>query len=103
MLVPDQRRVIALDNTPNQPSKFRAQNCVETNDDARGTYKTNSQIEFKSSILNPNLCDYSNVYILVSGTITVVGAGANPVAITADRNNKQGIFKNCAPFINSII
>ena len=32
MLVPDQRRVIALDNTPNQPSKFRAQHCVETND-----------------------------------------------------------------------
>ena len=32
MLVPNQRRVIALDNTPNQLSKFRAKHCVETND-----------------------------------------------------------------------
>ena len=32
-----------LDNASNQPSKFRTKNWVEINDDARGTYNTNSQ------------------------------------------------------------
>ena len=31
-----------IDNTPNQPSKFRINNWVEINDDARGIYNTNS-------------------------------------------------------------
>ena len=36
-----------LDNTLNQPSKFRINNWVELNDDARGTFNTNSEIKFK--------------------------------------------------------
>ena len=35
-----------LENTPNQPSKFRTKNWVEINDDARETHNTNSQIKF---------------------------------------------------------
>ena len=62
----------SLDNTPNQPSKFRTKDWVEINDDARGTYSTNSQIKFKTSMLRSRLCDYSDAYTLVSGTITVV-------------------------------
>ena len=37
-----------LDNTSNQPSKFRTKNWVEINDDSQGTYNTNSQIKFKT-------------------------------------------------------
>ena len=37
-----------LDNTPNQPTKFRTKNWVEINDESRGTYNTNSQIKFKN-------------------------------------------------------
>ena len=37
-----QKIVNVLDNTPNQAYKFRTQNWVETNDGARGTYKTNN-------------------------------------------------------------
>ena len=33
------------DSTPNQPTKFRTKNWVEINDDARGTYNTDSQIK----------------------------------------------------------
>ena len=69
-----------MGNTPNQLSKFKAKNKVEINDDARGTYNTNSQIEFKTSMLKSNLRDYSDVYILVSGTITITGAGADYAA-----------------------
>ena len=43
-------------------------------------YNTNSQIEFKSSMLGSSLCDYSDAYILVSGTIAITGAGADDAA-----------------------
>ena len=35
-----------LENTPNEPSKFRTNNRVEINDVASGVYNTNSQIKF---------------------------------------------------------
>ena len=46
-----QKIINLLDNTPNQPTKFRTKNSVEI-DDARETYGTNSQIKFKTSMLN---------------------------------------------------
>ena len=33
-------------------------------------YNTNSQIRFKILMLRTSLCDYTNAYILVKGTIT---------------------------------
>ena len=39
-----------LDSESNQPSKFRARNLVETNDESKGTY-TNNDIKFKSTML----------------------------------------------------
>ena len=39
-------------------------------DDSNETYKTNNQIKFKSTVLKFSLCDYSDAYILVKGTIT---------------------------------
>ena len=52
-------------------------NWVEINDDPRGTYNKNSQIKFKTTMLNPSLCDYSDAYILVEGTIAITGAEAD--------------------------
>ena len=62
-----------LDNTPNPPTTFRAKTWVEINDDARGTYNKDSQIKFKTSMLNSSLCDYRDAYILVNGTIAIDG------------------------------
>ena len=42
-----QKIINLLDNTPNQPSKFRTKNSVEINDDALGTYNKDSKIKFK--------------------------------------------------------
>ena len=53
-------------------------------------------------MLKSRLCDYSDVYILVKGIITVTGQGANNATITADRNNKEKIFKSYALFTNCI-
>ena len=85
------------DNTPNQPSKFWTKNWVEINDDSRGTYNTNSQIKFKTMMLKSGLCDYSDVYILISGIITV-----SELAAGGRNNNIQVVFKSCAPFTNCI-
>ena len=69
-----------LENTPNQPTKFRTKNWVDINYDLRGTYNTNSQIKFKTSMLRTSLCDYNDAYILVNGTITITAAGDNDAA-----------------------
>ena len=66
-----QKLINLLGNTLNPLTKFRTKNLVEINDDANGTCNTNSQIKFKSSMFEPSLCDYSDTYILVSGTISV--------------------------------
>ena len=89
-----------LDNTSNQTSKFRTKNSVETNDESRGRYFVNRQINFKTSMLISSLCDYSDAYILVKGNISVnntAGTGGD-----ANNTNKKVIFKNCAPFIDCI-
>ena len=90
------------DNKSNQPSKFKTKNWVEINDESRGTYNVNSQIKFKTTMLKSNLCDYSDPYILVKGTITITGAGADAAARQADERDKEVVFKNCAPFTNCI-
>ena len=85
-----------LDNTSNQPSKFRTKNWVEIHDDGRGVYSPNKLIRFKTSMLRSSLCDYSDAYILVKGNITVNNTAAAGTA--ANNTNKKVIFKNCAPF-----
>ena len=49
-----------------------------------------------------NLCDYTDAYIFVSGTLTITGAANDDDAKRADERNKGVIFKNCAPVINCI-
>ena len=88
------------DNTLNQPSKFRTRNWVEKNDESRGAYNVYSQIKFKTTMLKSSLCDYSDAYSLVKGTISVNNTAAQGAA--ANNNNKKVIYKNCAPFTNCI-
>ena len=49
-----------------------------------------------------SLCDYSDAYILVSGTITIDSAGDDDNAKWLDERNKRLIFKNCAPLTDYI-
>ena len=46
-------------------------------------------------MLKSSLCDYSDAYIHVKGTITVNNTAADA---NANNTNKKVIFKNCAPF-----
>ena len=97
-----QKIVNLIDDTSNQPSKFRTRNWVEINDESRGAYNVNSQIKFKITMLKSSLYDYTDAYILVKGKITIAGAGKNATYKQADERDKGVVFKNCAPFINCI-
>ena len=96
-----QKIVNLIDNdASNQRSKFKTRNWIEINDESRGAYNVNSQIKFKTTMLKSSLCDYSDAYILVKGTISVNNTAAQGAA--ANNTNKKIIFKNCAPFTNCI-
>ena len=84
-----QKVINLLDNTTNQLTKFRTKNWVEINDDSCRTHNVNSQ---------SGLCNYSDVYILVSGTLTVPNTG-----IAANPNiRKIIVIKNYTPFTDCI-
>ena len=51
-------------------------------------------------MLKSSLCDYSEAYILVKGTISVKNTAA--AGADANNNNKQVVFKHCAPFTDCI-
>ena len=98
-----QEIINSWDNTPNHPAKSRAKYWVEINDDSIGKYESNDQIRFKTSMLKSSLCDYSYAYILLNGTLTITGKGANDYAKGADKRNKGVIFKSCALFLKCTI
>ena len=89
-----------IDDASNQPSKFRTKSWVEINDESRGTYNVNSQTKLKTAMLKSSLCDYSDAYVLVKGTIAVNNTAAADAS--AKITNKKVIFKNCASFTNCI-
>ena len=80
-----------LNDASNIQSKFRTKNWVEINDDIRGAYSTNKQIRFKVAMLRSSLCDYSDVYILVKGNITV--NNTEDAGAAANNTNKKVILK----------
>ena len=53
-----------------------------------------NKTEFKTSMLKSSLCDYSDAYILMRGTITVPNTGT----ATNPNNRKNMIIKRCFPF-----
>ena len=56
--------------------------------ETKGSYSHHNQIKFLTDSLESSLCDYSDVYILVTGNIAVTGG--NP--------NTKVAFKSCLPF-----
>ena len=52
-------------------SKFVTNKWIEVNGLSSRQYSCNKNITFKTSMLRSDLCDYSDAYIVVKGTITV--------------------------------
>ena len=94
----EQKSINLLDDITIQPSKCRTRHWIKINDESKRTYDSN--IRQKTSIIKSNLCEYNDAYVLVKGTITVPNTAAAGAAENAI--NKKVIFKNCAPFTDSI-
>ena len=94
--------LLSEDNESEQLSKFVTREYVKVNS-LLNTYNENKSIRFKTPMLRSNLCDYSDAYILVKGTITVraleVNNNANNIR---DKRNRPVILKNNAPFVSCI-
>ena len=85
-----------------QLSKFVTREYVRVNS-LSNMYNENKSIRFKTPILRSNLCNYSDAYILVKGTITVTTPGVNNNANNIrDKRNRPVILKNNAPFVSCI-
>ena len=96
--------------------KFVTKNWI---DQSEGNYNVNKEIRIKTSMLRSDLCDFSDAYIVVKGTITVTKktftaddievpnntvANANATNTANDNafGEKKLVFKNNAPFTNCI-
>ena len=52
-----QKIINLLNNTPSQTFKFGKKYWIEIDYDSSGTYNTNSQYKFETSMLKSSLCD----------------------------------------------
>ena len=88
-----------LRTTIHEILRFTATKWVEVHNQsgrAHDRYKPNKQIRFKTSMLRSDLCDYSDAYIVVKGTITVI----NP---DNDEYDEELTLKNNALFVSCIL
>ena len=78
-----------LNNSSNEESTFATEKkCyVIDNQTVKDKYNRNSSIRFEAESIKSSVCEYSDAFMLVTGDITVTGD-----------NNKNVVFKNCAPF-----
>ena len=94
--------LLSEDNESKQLSKFVTREYAKVKS-LSNTYNKNKSIRFKTPMLRSNLCDYSDGYILVKGTITVTAPGVNNNANNIrDKRNRPLILKNNAPFVSCI-
>ena len=77
-------------------SKFVTKKWIEVNDLSSVQYSTKKNIGFKTSMLESDLCNYSDTYVFVEGTITVKGDDDDK------KRNKKLTFNNNAPFRSCI-
>ena len=74
---------------------FITKQWIEVYDLSEKHYNPNNEIRIKTSMLRSDLCDFSDAYIVVKGTVTVIEPDNA-------KRNKATSFKNNATFINCI-
>ena len=100
-------------------SKSDTKKWIEVYDQSEKNYNVNKEIRIKTPLLRSDLCDFSDAYIVVGGTVTVTkkiftandfedpnNTAANATATNTANDNAFGekklVFKNNAPFINCV-
>ena len=83
-----QKIVNLLNGSNNENSKFATKKWYVIDSESKGNYSHKNPIKFLTSLLESNLSDYSDAYILVTGNITA----------TPNNAATQVVFKDCAQF-----
>ena len=93
-----QKIVNFLDTTSDDKDlpRFVTKKWIEVYDQSEKNYSPNKEIRIKTSMLRSDLCDFSDAYIVVKGTITLEGDS------DAKKRNKNLAFKDNAPLIKRI-
>ena len=85
-----------LGDADNKSSKLATRKWYVINDQNNTAYgegnKDSTTVKFEPKVIKSNLCDYSDAYILITGSITATGGDANT----------RVAFRNCAPFTKCI-
>ena len=85
-----------LNDSDNESLKFSKKKNYIINDQNNGQYgrnnKNDSAIKFETKVIKPNLCDYSDAYILVTEDIKITNIAANT----------NVAFKNSTPFARCV-
>ena len=55
--------------------RFVSKKWIKVYDQSEKNYNPNREIRIKTSMLRSDLCDFSNAYIVVKGTMTVTEPG----------------------------
>ena len=84
-----QKIINLLDDTTNQPSKFRTRRWVEINNESNGWINA----RFKTFIIKSNLCDYRDAYTIVKGSIIIPNTAATGSEVNI--TNKK-VLKLCS-------
>ena len=92
----NQKIINLLDKIDADSKHFATKKWYVINDENNTNYGVNKDtgannpdtIKYDTRVLKPNLCDYSEAYILVDGTIRETGGN----------NNTRLALRNCAPF-----
>ena len=91
-----QRNVNLLNDFDSESSKFATRKWYIVNDQNNGQYgrgnENDSAIKFDTKVIKPNLCDYSDAYILATGDIKCADVAANT----------NVAFKSCVPFTRCV-
>ena len=85
-----QKFVNLLNGFDNENLKFATKKQYIIDSKSKGNYLPDNEIKFLTSLLELNLCYYSDAYILVTVNINITGGDSNT----------RVAFKNCAPFKN---
>ena len=85
-----QQKILNWLNEAND-SKLVTRKWNIVNDSSKSNYDATNEITYNTEILESNLRDYNDAYILVRDDVTFIAASAIQVA-----------FKNCAPFSKCI-
>ena len=75
--------------------RFVTKKWIEVDDQSGRNCNINKKIRMQASILRSDLCNYSDAYIVVKGTITIVRPDGA-------KRTKEVVFRDNAPFINCI-